>query len=92
MESNDSLISSEGDYVLAKTRANYVVYLKNGGESTLDLGDNNLEFEVQWYNPRKGGPLKQGKIKAISGSGPQSLGMPPKEKDQDWVVLVVKKI
>ncbi|MCK0148210.1 DUF5060 domain-containing protein [Arenibacter sp. F26102] len=91
MESNDSLISSEGDYVLAKPGFNYVVYLKNGGESTLDLGNNELEYEVKWYNPRKGGPLKQGKIKTISGNGPRSLGMPPKEKDQDWVVLVVKK-
>ncbi|MCK0188930.1 DUF5060 domain-containing protein [Arenibacter sp. F20364] len=92
MESNDSLISSQGDYVLAAPGVNYVVYLKNGGESTLDLGSSSLEYTVQWYNPRKGGPLKQGKIKTISGSGPQSLGLPPKEKDQDWVVLVLKKI
>ncbi|MBC8767177.1 DUF5060 domain-containing protein [Arenibacter sp. BSSL-BM3] len=91
MESNDSLISTQGDYVLAKPGHTYVVFLKNGGESTLDLGNYELEYEVQWYNPRKGGPLKQGKIKTISGSGSQSLGMPPKEKDQDWVVLVVKK-
>ena len=90
MESMDALISSEGDYVLAKPGSIYVVYLKNGGESSLDLGNDNVAYELQWYNPRKGGALQKGKVKTISGSGKKSLGMPPKEKDQDWVVLVSK--
>lgn len=90
MESMDGLISSEGDYVLAKPGSIYVVYLKNGGESSLDLGNDNVAYQLQWYNPRKGGALQKGKVKTISGSGKKSLGMPPKEKDQDWVVLVSK--
>lgn len=92
MESDDSLISSKGDYVLAKPGDMYVVYLKNGGESTLDFGNSNSEYDVLWYNPRKGGELQKGKIKSISGSGKQSLGLPPikKERDNDWVVLVTK--
>ncbi|SDE42442.1 Putative collagen-binding domain of a collagenase [Pricia antarctica] len=92
MESDDSLISSEGDYVLAKPGKSYVVFLKNGGESTLDLGDSNSEYEVSWYNPRKGGELQKGKIKTLSGSGKQSLGLPPvkKEKEMDWVIWVTK--
>ncbi|MCK0148208.1 hypothetical protein MWU78_21355 [Arenibacter sp. F26102] len=87
MESNDSLVLTQEGYVLAKPGHIYVVYFKNGGESTLDLGNNELEYGVKWYNLRKGGPLKQGKIKTISGNGPRSLGIPPKEKDQDLVVL-----
>ena len=59
MESNDSLISSEGNYVLAKPGEVYVVYLKNGGESTLDLENLGGEYEVSWYNPRKGGELQK---------------------------------
>ena len=92
MESDDSLISSEGDYVLAKSGEVYVVYLKKGGESTLDLGNSTGEFSVSWYNPRKGGELQKGKVKIISGSGMQSLGLPPvkKERNQDWVVLITK--
>ena len=90
MESMDALISSEGDYVLAKPGSIYVVYLKNGGKSSLDLGNDNVAYQLQWYNPRKGGALQKGKVKTISGSGKKSLGMPPKEKDQDWVVLVSK--
>jgi len=93
MESNDSLVSSEGDYVFAKPGDSYVVFLKNGGESSLDLGNFNTEYEVSWYNPRKGGELQKGKTKTISGTGMQSLGLPPvkKERDKDWVVLVKKK-
>lgn len=90
MEANDALISSEGDYVLAKPGNTYVVYLKNGGESTLDLGRDGETYMLKWYNPRKGGELQQTKIKTITGNGKQSLGLPPKEKNRDWVVLVSK--
>lgn len=92
MESDDSLISSEGDYVLANPGKEYVVYLKHGGESSLDLGNSKGDYNVSWYNPRKGGELKKGKIKTISGLGKQLLGLPPvkKERNNDWVVLVRK--
>lgn len=92
MESDDSLISSEEDYVLAKPGEVYVVYLKNGGESSLDLEMSNSDFEIFWYNPRKGGDLLRGKIEMLKNNGAQSLGFPPvrKERDQDWVVLVRK--
>ncbi|TYA84189.1 DUF5060 domain-containing protein [Seonamhaeicola marinus] len=91
MTSNDALVSSEGDYVLANEGKDYIVFLKNGGESTLDLKDNAGEYTVVWYNPRKGGKLQKGKVKAIKGSGKQSLGLPPKDKDKDWVVYVQKQ-
>lgn len=93
MESNDSLISTDGDYVLAKPGEIYVVYLKNGGESSLDLSNSGNEYEVSWYNPRKGGGLQKGKLKSILGSGYQSLGLPPikKERTDDWVILLTKK-
>lgn len=92
MNSNDALVSSEGDYVLANPGNSYVVYLKNGGESTLDLGNTADTFEVSWYNPRKGGELQKGKVKTINGSGKHALGLPPvkREREKDWVVLVRK--
>ena len=94
MDSDDSLISSAGDYVLAKPRHTYVVYLKNGGESTLDLGNSANEYSISWYNPRKGGGLLIGKTKTVTGPGKQSLGLPPIKKDlnKDWVVLVRSEI
>lgn len=90
MESNDDLISSKGDYVMAEEGQTYVVYLKNGGESTLDLGSSDGTYDVSWYNPRAGGELQKGKIKSILGSGKQSLGLPPtkRERAMDWVVLI----
>jgi len=92
MEANDTLISSSGDYVLAQTGESYVVYLKNGGESSLDLENSNGEYDVFWYNPRKGGELQKGKIRTVTGPGKQSLGQAPvrKEADKDWVVLITK--
>ncbi len=92
MDSDDSLISSEGDYVLANPGESYVVFLKNGGDSTLDLGNSAGEYKVSWYNSRKGGEFQKGKIKTLSGSGKQSLGLPPvkKEREMDWVVWVTK--
>lgn len=90
MRSQDDLISSEGDYVLANPGESYVVFLKNGGNSALDLGNSETTYNVNWFNPRKGGNLTQGKIKTISGLGKQALGFPPKEIDQDWVVFLTK--
>jgi len=90
MVSSDQLISSKDDYVLAEEGKSYVVFLKNGGESILDLGTTNAEYRVMWYDPRKGGDLRMGKVKTISGSGKQSLGYPPNKKNKDWVVLVRK--
>jgi len=93
MQSDDELISSKGDFVLANPGENYVVFLKNGGESTLDLGNTVGDFKISWYNPRKGGALLEGKVKTISGSGKHSLGMPPskKELEMDWVVLIKRE-
>ncbi len=88
MTSRDDLISNKGDYVLAKPGKVYVVFLKNGGESQLNLENNNTTYKVFWYNPRKGGKLLKGKVTSISGEGFQSLGLPPKDKDKDWVVLI----
>lgn len=94
MHSDDTLISSEGDYILANPGENYVVYLKNGGESTLDLRASQNVYEVFWYNPRNGGEIQQGNIKTIAGPGKKSLGLPPikKERDKDWVVLIRNKL
>jgi hypothetical protein len=93
MESEDALVSSKDVYVLAKKGKEYIVYLKNGGESYLDLGSTKGDYEVFWYNPRKGGELLKGKVKSISGPGKQSLGLPPlkKERNKDWVALIRKK-
>ncbi len=92
MESKDELISSSGDYVLADEGKVYVIFLKNGGESYLNLESISGNFEVFWYNPRQGGDLIISKVNSITGGAKQSLGLPPvkRERNQDWVCLVKK--
>lgn len=92
MEAKDELISTSADYVLADEGEVYVVFLKNGGDSVLNLENVNGTFTVHWYNPRIGGKLQTGKVKTIVGGEKQSLGMPPvkRERNLDWVCLVKK--
>ena len=47
-------------FCFAKPNHIYLVYLPNGGTSTLDLSDAQGEFDVKWFNPRKGGALQSG--------------------------------
>ena len=88
MASRDDLVSGEDDYCFCKPGEIYVVYLKNGGKSELDLSKAEGLFEVQWYDPRQGGVLQTGPVRAVRGGSARSLGRPPKDTDQDWAVLV----
>ncbi len=88
MESADQLTDVDGAYCLAKPGEVYAVLRRPGSEVTLDLGDASSEFEVRWFNPRKGGALQEGLVKTVRGPGKKSLGAPPTDGDKDWVVLV----
>ena len=88
MESRDDLLSGAAGYCLCKVGSVYVVYLKNCDGAKLDLRDAQGSFEVQWFNPREGGPLLTGGVPAIQGGKSRSLGAPPKDPEMDWVVLI----
>jgi len=86
MNPSDGLLSTE-DYCFAKTDEVYVVYLKNGGETKLDLENANGEFMLKWFNPRTGQYLnKEQKIKA----GKKAMINSPEDNDLDWVALIRK--
>jgi len=85
MVPDNSLV--DNGWALAKPGDTYVVYLPNGGTTSLNLADNNV-YSVFWYNPRTGGNLQTGAVTQISGPGAQALGNPPGESDRDWAVLV----
>jgi hypothetical protein len=91
MKHNDALTSSAEDYCLAKVGEVYAVYLPNGGTTGLDLGSATGEFAVQWYNPRAGGPLRDGTVTKIAGPGARSIGLPPSGVTLDWVGLVKRR-
>lgn len=73
-------------YCFAKDGEVYVVFLPTGGTAELDLGKNAAEFSVRWFNPRTGVTPPPGPVSKVSGPGKVSLGLPPAEPGQDWVV------
>lgn len=79
---------NEKGYCFAKPGSSYVIYLPKGGETKLDLTDVSGGLRVRWYDPRNGGGFKAGSAKKVSGGAPVSLGTPPSETSQDWLVVV----
>ncbi len=84
----DGLTSADSIHVFGKQGEAYVVHLRTGGTTTLDLKSYNDTFNVLWYNPRMGGELVSGSTLQVTGPGVKSIGFPPFETDQDWVALV----
>lgn len=75
-------------FCFAKANDTYLVYLPDGGKSELDLSDAKGDFVVRWFNPRTGGELQTGSVKSVSGGGKVSLGQPPEDANEDWLVSV----
>jgi hypothetical protein len=89
MKPADELTIDDQSFCLAAKDEIYVVYLKSGQETTsLQLGDSGKAFAVRWYDPRNGGDLQLGSLHNVVGNGIVSVGIPPKEKQKDWVVLI----
>lgn len=89
MSANNALTTGSDDYVLAAPGAAYLVYLKNGGTTELDLSTANGEYTVRWFDPRSGGELQTGSRPTIAGGSVQSLGHAPSHPAKDWAVLVM---
>ena len=89
MEPADELTSDEISYCFAKRDEVYVVYLPMEVETTsLDLGDSGKTFSIKWFDPRKGGKLQNGSVESVQANGEVALGLPPSDREKDWVVLV----
>ncbi|MEL6924967.1 MAG: putative collagen-binding domain-containing protein, partial [Bacteroidota bacterium] len=83
MKNHDELVDSEGAWCFAQPGKVYAVYLKKGASTTLDLGDPNRTFTLDWYNPRSGGELQAG---ATGLTGKAKVG--PGPDGEDWVALI----
>ena len=89
MSNTDNLVSNSGNnanHCLSIAGRSYVVYLRNGGDHTLNLANTTGNFYVDWYNPRTGGALVNGPT--VSGGGTVALGSPPDTVSSDWVALI----
>ena len=89
MSPADELTSNPDDYCLAAPGSVYALYLPRGG--SVDLRLEASEYSVQWFSPRRGGPLQSGSVSNVQGPGERSLGLPPLDPQSDWVVLVIRK-
>ena len=89
MENRDDLVRGpNGTHCLARVGQVYVIYLPQSGSVQLDLRSVRGRFRVDWYDPKHGGPLQQGRIKTIQGGKWAALGRPPSTVTPDWVILV----
>ncbi len=98
------LTSHERDYVLALEGEIYAVYFPEWDNNEIDLRGLNDTYSISWYNPRTGdGPhtgdkLKElyprrrvGSISSVKGGDWRSLGSPPYDFHEDWLVIVKKE-
>jgi len=77
-------------YCLIKHGELYLVFLAQGGTTELDLSGAAGNFKVQWFNPRIGAALSDGSVKKVAGGGKVSLGNPPADPEEDWLIVVRK--
>ena len=66
----------------------YLVYLLEESRARLDLREVEGDFELLWFNPRKGGSLVDGTVTRVRGGAVVSLGIPPEDPDSDWLAVV----
>ena len=81
--------SDSDNYLLAEPGQIYVAYLIDDvDEQVLDLTGQTGTYSVSWFDPLQGGALQNGSVTEMPGGDYRSLGNPPANADQDWVVLV----
>lgn len=92
MQNADALAGNpqhdNGTYCFAKSGEVYLVFLPDGGTTLLDLSAASGEFRVQWFDPRAGAPLLDGAVKSVTGGARASLGPPPRDTTEDWLVVL----
>lgn len=82
--------SDNSKYCLAKPGEFYLVYLPDGGSTSLDLRETRGNFTVEWFNPRTGGEPQKGNPTQVQGGRKVQLGSPPTDSSEDWVIIVRK--
>ena len=75
---------------LAQAGESYLIYLPNGGTTSIDLSGTDGIFKVQWFDPKSGGELQEGNVPILVGNGKSPLGNAPSNSGQDWAILLTK--
>lgn len=94
MEPADSLVSGDssafgGAEVFALRGETYAVYLpQTNGSESINLSGTNALFRQRWFDPRTGQMFNG--ASNLTSSGNLSLGSPPSQMGEDWVVLLTR--
>lgn len=87
--------ASAGDgnaYVFSAPNRVYAVYFdRSDGPLKLNLSDASGQYAVGWFNPREGGPLRDGSVRQVVAGDWVELGAPPADAEQDWACVVRKE-
>jgi hypothetical protein len=94
MKNADALVGNpkndNSKYCFAKAGELYLVFLRDGGTTELDLTGASGSFTLKWFNPRTGDALRDGSVKSIGGGAKVSLGQPPADATEDWLAVVTQ--
>jgi hypothetical protein len=92
MQNANALIGNrENDnskYCFAKAGELYLVYLPNGGETSIDLAGAPGTFSLTWFNPREGGAAKAYGKATLDGGRTRTLTAPSAD---DWLAVMAKQ-
>jgi hypothetical protein len=97
MKNADELVGNpqhdNSRYCFAKANEIYLVYSPSGNTPQLDLSNAPGQFTISWFDPRNGGPLKNGSIATVTtdGGAVVSLGPPPDNANEDWLIVVRRR-
>jgi len=86
MRPGDELLAGGRGWCLALPGKLCAVYLPEGGSAELRIDSGT--YALKWYDPRRGGALLDGSVARLSGPGTRGLGLPPRDRNEDWAVLV----
>jgi hypothetical protein len=89
MKNRDNITPNTRDYCLVLEGEIYAIYFPAGGKTELDLSGHAGNFDINWFNPRKGGGLEFGTKTQVPGGHMIDIGLPPADPEKDWVALVV---
>ena len=74
-------------FCLAKPGELYLVYLPDGGETSIDLAGATGKFSIQWFNPPEGGKAMAKGAATLDGGGKETLIAPSAD---DWLAVIAK--
>ena len=88
MANANQLMSHQDGYCLHASNSLCLVFVKDSQPTSLDLTAAKGEFEVLWFNPRKGGQLRPGTKRTIQAGRSVDLGSPRDADGRDWLADV----